>query len=72
MSFTALHGVIPMDMSAEEVKKFWRDYCTRRRIAADVIALGEARIDEDPDYWADQEMQELLSLVTGKGSGNAS
>lgn len=61
-----------MDMSAEEVKKFWRDYCTRRRIPADVIALGEARIDEDPDYWADQEMHELLGLVTGKGSGNAS
>ena len=46
-----------MDMSAEEVKRFWRDYCTRRRIPADVIALGETKIDEDPDFWADQEMQ---------------
>jgi hypothetical protein len=46
-----------MDMSAAEVKKFWRDYCARRHIDAD------ARIDADPDYWADQEMQELLNLV---------
>jgi hypothetical protein len=62
-----------MDMSVDEVKKFWRDYCVRRRIAADVIALGDANIAEDPDYWADQEMQELLNLVTGKGpAGNAS
>lgn len=56
-----------MDMSADEVKKFWRDYCTRRDIDAEIIARGEARIDTDPDYWADQEMQELLILVSAKG-----
>ena len=52
-----------MDMSAEEVKQFWRGYCERRKIAKDVIAKGEKRIDEDPEYWADQTMDELLKLV---------
>ena len=56
-----------MDMSAEEVKKFWRDYCTHRDIDPEIIARGDARIDADPDYWADQEMQDLLILVTAKG-----
>jgi len=56
-----------MDMSADEVKKFWRDYCQRRRIDAGVVARGEAEIDADPDYWADQEMQALLTRVTAKG-----
>ena len=53
-----------MDMSAAEVKKFWRDYCARRKIDAEIIARGDAKIDADPDYWADQEMQELLKMVT--------
>lgn len=54
-------------MSAEEVKQFWRDYCTRRKIDAQTIARGEAKINEDPDYWADQTMQDLLDLLNGKG-----
>jgi hypothetical protein len=52
-----------MNMSAEEVKQFWRDFCQRRKVPADVVARGEAKIDEDPDYWADQTMMELLELV---------
>ncbi len=52
-----------MDMSDAEVKKFWRDYCTRRKIDAEIVARGDAKIDADPDFWADQEMQELLDLV---------
>lgn len=53
-----------MRMSASEVKDFWRGYCQRRKIGAEVIARGEKRIDEDPNYWADRTMDELLALVT--------
>jgi len=52
-----------MDMSAEEVKQFWRGYCQRRKVAKDVVAKGEKKIDEDPEFWADQTMDELLKLV---------
>ena len=52
-----------MDMSAEEIKQFWRGYCERRKVAKDVVAKGEKKIDEDPEFWADQTMDELLKLV---------
>ncbi len=52
-----------MRMSAEEVKDFWRGYCRRRKIAVELIARGEKRIEQDPDYWADRTMDELLALV---------
>jgi hypothetical protein len=52
-----------MDMSAEEIKQFWRGYCERRKVAKDVVAKGEKKIDEDPQFWADQTMDELLKLV---------
>jgi len=32
-------------------------------VAKDVVAKGEKKIDEDPEYWADQTMDELLKLV---------
>ena len=54
-----------MEMSAEEVKQFWRGYCERRKLSQEIIAKGEAKIAEDPDYWADQTMDELLKLVKG-------
>ncbi|MEW6690291.1 MAG: hypothetical protein AB1452_14510 [Pseudomonadota bacterium] len=54
-----------MEMSAEEVKQFWRGYCERRKLDKEIIARGEKKIDEDPDYWADQTMDELLKLVRG-------
>jgi hypothetical protein len=54
-----------MEMSAEEVKQFWRGFCERRKIAADVIAKGEAIIEKDPDYWADQTMADLLESISG-------
>jgi hypothetical protein len=53
-----------MDMTAEEVKQFWRDFCQRRGIGKDIVARGEAKIDENPDYWADQTMGRLLDLVS--------
>jgi len=52
-----------MDMSAEEIKQFWRGYCQRRKVAKDIVAKGEKKIDEDPEFWADQTMDELLKLV---------
>jgi len=55
-----------MEMTAAEVKQFWRGFCERRKIAADVIAEGEAIIDKDPDYWADQTMGDLLDKIAGK------
>lgn len=53
-----------MEMSAEEVKQFWHGYCERRKLANEIIAKGEKKIDEDPDYWADQTMDELLKLIS--------
>jgi hypothetical protein len=53
-----------MDVSAEEVKQFWREFCERRGLGADVIAKGEAKIDEKPDYWADQTMLRLLDTIS--------
>ena len=52
-----------MDMSAEEIQQFWRGYCERRKVAKEIIAKGEKKIDEDPEFWADQTMDELLKLV---------
>ena len=63
-NFTA--RVLPMDMSAEEIKQFWRGFCQRRKISADVIARGDAEIDKDPEYWADQTMSDLLDKLSGK------
>ena len=52
-------------MTAEEVKAFWQGFCERRGIGADVISRGNAKIDEDPEHWADQTMATLLdSLAT--------
>jgi len=53
-----------MNMSAEEVKQFWRGYCERRKVRPELVKKGESKIDEDPDFWADQTMDELLKLVS--------
>ena len=52
------------DMSAEEVKQFWHGFCERKGIDAATRARGDAKIDEDPDYWADQTMMRLLDIVS--------
>jgi hypothetical protein len=54
-----------MDMSAEEVKQFWRGYAERRKLSKEIIAEGEKKIDEDPEYWADQTMDQLVKLISG-------
>jgi hypothetical protein len=53
-----------MDVSPEEVKQFWRDFCERRGLSKDIVAKGEAKIDERPDYWADQTMTRLLDQIS--------
>ena len=52
-----------MHMSAEEVKQFWRGYCERRKVAKDLVKKGEEEIQKDPEFWADQTMDQLLALV---------
>ena len=37
-----------MEMSAEEIKQFWRGFCQRRKISAELVARGEAVIDKTP------------------------
>lgn len=53
------------DMTADEVKQFWHDFCERRKVDPATRARGDARIDADPDYWADQTMIKLLKAVSG-------
>jgi len=53
-----------MEMTAEEIKQFWRGYCERRKLSKEIVAKGEVKIDEDPDYWADQTMARLLDLIS--------
>jgi hypothetical protein len=52
------------DMSADEVKQFWHGFCERRKIDPATRARGDAKIDEAPDYWADQTMLKLLEAVS--------
>jgi len=55
-----------MRMTSEEVKEFWRGWCQRRGHSKEIIAAGEALIHEDPEFWADQTMDELLRMITEK------
>ena len=52
------------DMSADEVKQFWHGFYERKRIDPAIRARGDAKIDEHPDYWADQTMMKLLEAVS--------
>jgi len=51
------------DISADEIKTFWRDFCERRGVDAATRARGDAKIEGDPEYWADQTMLRLLDAV---------
>ncbi len=52
------------DMTADEVKQFWHGFCERRKIDPATRARGDAKIEEAPDYWADQTMLKLLEAVS--------
>src|SRR5260221_725081 len=38
----------------------------RHSVSPAVRAAGDKKIEEDPDYWADQTMWDLLEVLTGK------
>jgi hypothetical protein len=52
------------DVSIEEVKDFWFGFCMRKGVDPAIRAKGEARIERDPDYWADQTMPRLLDTIS--------
>jgi hypothetical protein len=52
-----------VNISAEEIKEFWRGYCERRDISPDIVAKGEKKIEEDPERWADETMDSLLREI---------
>lgn len=51
------------DISADEIKEFWRDFCERRGIDEATRKRGDEKIESDPEYWADQTMPRLLDAV---------
>jgi hypothetical protein len=51
------------DISAAEIKQFWHDFCERKGVDAATRARGDAKIDQDPERWADQTMLRLLDAV---------
>jgi hypothetical protein len=57
------HGRRADDISAEEIKQFWHDFCERKGVDAATRERGDAKIDADPEYWADQTMLRLLDAV---------
>jgi len=53
-------------MSAAEIKEYWHDYCQRKSVSEAARRQGDQWIDEDPEYWADHTMPELLEAITAK------
>ena len=51
------------DISADEIKEFWHDFCERKGVDAATRARGDAKIENDPEYGADQTMPKLLDAV---------
>ncbi len=51
------------DISADEIKTFWHDFCERRGVDAATRARGDAKIEAEPEYWADQTKPRLLDAV---------
>jgi hypothetical protein len=55
-------------MSAEEIKEFWHGFCERQRIGEALRAKGDTRITQDPEFWADRTMWQLLEEISPPGS----
>ena len=51
------------DISADEIKQFWNDFCERKGVDKATRERGNAKIEADPEYWADQTMPKLLDAV---------
>ena len=54
-----------MDLSAEEVRQYWLDFCRRHEVGKELAAEGEAKLKADSEYWADHTMWELLDSLAG-------
>ena len=50
-------------MTPEEIKEYWLAFCERHGVDAAVRAKGDQQIDDDPEYWADQTMGQLLEVI---------
>ncbi len=57
-----------MDLSSEEVRQYWLDFCKRHEVGAELVLRGEAKIKADHDYWADHTMWELLESLAEPGA----
>jgi hypothetical protein len=55
-------------MSTKEIKDFWHGFCQRRNVDPALRAAGDRRIEEDPEYWADHTMTDLLEEVTRRST----
>lgn len=53
-------------MTTDEIKQFWHGFCERQGINEAVRAAGDKRIEDDPEYWADHTMWDLLDVLSGK------
>jgi hypothetical protein len=58
------HGRRADDMSVQEVKQFWHGFCERKGVDKATQARGDAKIEQDPEHWADQTMMRLLDSVS--------
>jgi hypothetical protein len=52
-----------MEITLDEVLDYWRRYCKRHALQAELVAHGEQLIALDHDYWADHTMAKLKSTV---------
>ena len=53
-------------MSVEEIKEFWHGFCERQGVSEAARMEGDKRIAEDPEFWADQTMWDLLERISAK------
>lgn len=51
-------------VSVDEIKEFWHAFCERQGVLDTARALGDKRIEEDPEHWADQTMWDLLEAIS--------
>jgi hypothetical protein len=52
-------------ISADEIKEYWHDFCERQGVTEAARAVGDRKIEEDPEHWADQTMWDLLEAISG-------
>ena len=53
-------------ISADEIKEYWHDFCDRQGVLETAREAGDRRIEEDPEYWADQTMWDLLEALSAR------